>query len=71
MFSSQSFEAPSTDIALTSLFDEDAEFVNVTGVCSRDDGSIRKARAYGLERIFNKSTMATLARKPFDDLFKL
>ena len=39
--------------ALASLFDEDAEFVNVTGVCWHDRASIRKAHAYGLERIFN------------------
>ncbi|MBA2303237.1 MAG: SgcJ/EcaC family oxidoreductase [Acidobacteria bacterium] len=49
--------------ALASLFDEDAEFVNVTGVCWHDRESIRKAHADGLERIFNKSTLATDATK--------
>jgi uncharacterized protein (TIGR02246 family) len=44
--------------ALASLFDEDAEFVNVTGLVWHDRESIRKAHAYGLERIFNKSLMA-------------
>jgi uncharacterized protein (TIGR02246 family) len=44
--------------ALASLFDEDAEFVNVTGLCWHDRESIRKAHAYGLERIFNKSLLA-------------
>ena len=45
--------------ALASLFDEDAEFVNVTGLCWHDRESIRKAHAYRLERVFNKSTLAT------------
>jgi uncharacterized protein (TIGR02246 family) len=45
--------------ALASLFDEDAEFVNVTGLCWHDRASIRKAHAYQLERVFNKSTLAT------------
>ena len=44
--------------ALASLFDEDAEFVNVTGLCWHDRESIRKAHAYGLERIFNESLLA-------------
>jgi len=34
-----------------------AEFVNVTGVWWHDRVSIRKAHAYGLERIFNASTL--------------
>ena len=38
--------------ALASLFDEDAEFVNVVGLWWHDRASIRKAHAYGLERIF-------------------
>jgi len=42
---------------IASLFDEDAEFVNVTGLWWHDRGSIRKAHAYGLERIFNDSTL--------------
>lgn len=43
--------------ALAALFDEDAEFVNVTGLRWHDRPSIRKAHAYGLERIFNTSTL--------------
>ena len=42
--------------ALASLFDEDAEFVHVTGLCWHDRESIRKAHT---ERIFNKTTLAT------------
>jgi uncharacterized protein (TIGR02246 family) len=45
--------------ALASLFDEDAEFVNDTGLCWHDRESIRKAHAYGLERVFSKSTLET------------
>ena len=44
--------------ALASLFDSQAEFVNVTGLWWHDRASIRKAHAYGLERIFNASTLA-------------
>jgi uncharacterized protein (TIGR02246 family) len=44
--------------ALASLFDSDAEFVNVTGLWWHDRASIRQAHAYGLERIFNASTLA-------------
>jgi uncharacterized protein (TIGR02246 family) len=43
--------------ALASLFDADAEFVNVTGLWWHDRASIRKAHAYGLERIFNASIL--------------
>ena len=43
--------------ALASLFDSDAEFVNVTGRWWHDRASIREAHAYGLERIFNASTL--------------
>ncbi|WP_417582629.1 YybH family protein [Pelagibacterium sp.] len=42
---------------LASLFDEDAEFVNVTGLWWHDRDAIRKAHAYGFERIFNASTL--------------
>jgi uncharacterized protein (TIGR02246 family) len=45
--------------ALACLFDEDAEFVNATGLCWHDRESIRKAHADGLEHDFNKSTLAT------------
>jgi uncharacterized protein (TIGR02246 family) len=44
--------------ALASLFEDDAEFVNVTGLWWHDRASIRKAHAYGLERIFNESHLA-------------
>ena len=43
--------------ALASLFDEDAEFVNVTGLWWHDRAAIREAHAYGLERIFGESTL--------------
>lgn len=42
---------------LASIFDEDAEFVNVTGLWWHDREAIRKAHAYGLERIFDQSTL--------------
>jgi uncharacterized protein (TIGR02246 family) len=44
--------------ALASLFDEDAEFVNVTGLCWHDRDSIREAHAERLERVLNNSTLA-------------
>ena len=42
---------------IADLFDEDAEFVNVVGIWWHDREAIRKAHAYGLERIFNNSTL--------------
>ena len=42
---------------LASIFDEDAEFVNVVGLWWHDREAIRRAHAYGLERIFNQSTL--------------
>ena len=42
---------------LASIFDADAEFVNVTGLWWHDRESIRKAHAYGLEHIFDRSTL--------------
>ena len=47
--------------ALAALFDEDAEFVNVTGLWWHDRDAIRKAHAYGLAVIFPDSTL-TLRR---------
>ena len=47
--------------ALAALFDEDAEFVNVTGLWWHNREAIRKAHAYGLAVIFNESTL-TLRR---------
>lgn len=49
--------------ALAALFDEDAEFVNVTGLWCHDREAIRSAHANGQERIFNTSTLATDATK--------
>ena len=43
--------------AIASLFDEDAEFVNVTGLWWHNREAIRRAHAYGLERIFQHSTL--------------
>jgi uncharacterized protein (TIGR02246 family) len=43
--------------AIASLFEDDAEFVNVTGLWWHDRASIRKAHAYGLEHIFNQSAL--------------
>ena len=43
--------------ALASLFDEDADFVNVVGLWWRDREAIRRAHAYGFERIFGRSTL--------------
>ena len=48
---------------LASVFDEDAEFVNVTGLWWHDRGAIRRAHAYGLERIFNRSTLGAIRVK--------
>lgn len=42
---------------LAALFDEDAEFVNVTGLWWHDRNAIQKAHAYGFERIFDGSTL--------------
>ena len=42
---------------IADLFEEDAEFVNVTGLWWHDREAIRRAHAYGLERIFNRSTL--------------
>jgi uncharacterized protein (TIGR02246 family) len=43
--------------AIASLFDEDAEFVNVTGLWWHDRQAIEKAHAYGLKTIFRDSTL--------------
>ena len=47
--------------ALAALFDEDAEFVNVTGLWWHDRASILKAHRYGLSVIFDASEL-TLRR---------
>ncbi len=43
--------------ALAALFDEDAEFVNVTGLWWHSRTAILKAHRYGLETIFNESEL--------------
>ena len=48
---------------LAALFDEDAEFVNVTGLWWHDRASIRKAHAYGLKHLFNHSTLRVVRVK--------
>ena len=56
---------------LASIFDADAEFVNVTGLWWHDRESIRKARAYGLEHIFDRSTLRLVrvkVRRLSDDI---
>ena len=42
---------------LATLFDSDAEFVNVTGLWWHTREEIRKAHAYGLTRIFKESVL--------------
>ena len=49
---------PAIPDALASLFDADAEFVHVTGLCWHDRESIRKAHADRLAGVFSKSTLA-------------
>ena len=44
--------------ALAALFDADAEFVNVTGLCWHDRESIRKAHADPVGQAFNKATLS-------------
>lgn len=48
---------------LASVFDEDAEFVNVVGLWWHNRASIRKAHAYGLEHLFNRSTLRLMQVK--------
>ena len=43
---------------LAELFAEDADFVNVVGIWWHNRKSIRKAHAYGFERIFHKARLA-------------
>ena len=42
------------------LFDEDAEFVNVTGLWWHSRAAIQQAHAYGLKHIFDQSTLELL-----------
>ncbi|WIY52151.1 SgcJ/EcaC family oxidoreductase [Devosia sp. YIM 151766] len=48
---------------LASLFDEDAEFVNVTGLWWHNRDEIRKAHAYGFAHIFGQSTLRLVRMK--------
>lgn len=56
---------------IAGLFDEDAEFVNVVGLWWHDREAIRRAHAYGLTRIFDRSTLrlgAVRVRPLADDI---
>lgn len=46
---------------LAAIFEAEAEFVNVTGLWWHDREAIRRAHAYGLERIFDRSTLRVAA----------
>jgi uncharacterized protein (TIGR02246 family) len=48
---------------LASIFDADAEFVNVTGLWWHNRESIIEAHAYGLEHIFDRSTLHLVRTK--------
>lgn len=48
---------------LASLFEADAEFVNVTGLWWHDREAIRQAHAYGFDTIFGASTIRLLERR--------
>lgn len=48
---------------LASLFDEDAEFINVTGLWWHHRKDIEKAHAYGLSTIFSASTLKLIQTK--------
>lgn len=48
---------------LAELFEPDADFVNVVGIWWHDREAIRKAHAYGLQRIFQHSTLRLLRVK--------
>lgn len=48
---------------LARLFDEDAEFVNVTGLWWHDRAAIERAHAYGLTRIFARSKLEVVRVK--------
>lgn len=56
---------------IAALFDEDAEFVNVVGHWWHDREAIRRAHAYGLARIFDRSTLrvgAVRVKRVTDDV---
>ena len=45
---------------IASLFDEDAEFINVTGLWWHSRNAIERAHAYGLSTIFNNSILSLI-----------
>ncbi len=49
-------------VTLASVFDEDAEFVNVTGLWWHDRAAIQRAHAYGLKHIFGDSELRIVRR---------
>lgn len=48
---------------IASLFDDDAEFINVTGLWWHNRKAIEKAHDYGLRTIFNHSTLTLIRTK--------
>ena len=48
---------------IASLFDLDAEFINVTGLWWHSRNAVEKAHAYGLSTIFNNSSLSLLASR--------
>ncbi len=54
---------------LASLFENDADFVNVVGIWWENRSDIQQAHHYGLEVIFNQSTLKTgkIKVKPLGD----
>lgn len=56
LFFSEAWNNSDAD-GIASLFQEDAEFVNVVGLWWHNRKHIRKAHDYGLKTIFNQSTL--------------
>lgn len=48
---------------LASLFEENAEFINVTGLWWHNRADIEKAHAYGLDTIFSNSVLSLIRTK--------
>ena len=48
---------------IAALFDSDADFVNVTGLWWTNRKAIEKAHDYGLQTIFNESTLTIIRTK--------
>ena len=48
---------------IASLFEQDAEFINVTGLWWHNRKAVEKAHAYGLSTIFNKSNLSLLTSR--------